>query len=295
MHVSERTLQNPSDALAAAEVIQNCTSSGLDVYIWFYYLDHAMYPSWENIGYLPEFKGLFDSWVANYTLDITGIIMDLEFDQVIAEEDPHSPLSYGIDLIEHKLETERNWTQTIEAYKFLMDDWRNTFGYEIGVVGMDITLRDMGDGDPDLQQMFGIINYPPEVDYWDRASYMLYRHCEYHVNPFSQGYVWMQSKMVNKYYPTNGVVALGCTSTPTYDTADEILQDLAISKFAGINTIELFEFRGFFAHFGVEGVQAVMNASVVGWEYPEFRIPLSALDYLTFFGSYIGDVLMNFH
>ncbi len=175
-----------------------------------------------------------------------------------------------------------------------MNDWRSS-GYEIGLVGMDITLRDMSDGDPDLQQMFGLINYPPDIDYWDRASYMLYRHCEYHVNPFTQGYVYLQSRIINKYYPENGIVALGCISTYTYDTADEILQDLAIVKYTGINTIELYEFRGFFAHFGIEGVQAVMNASKVGWEYPKFRIPLTGWDYITFFGSYIGDVLMNFH
>ncbi|MHA1111209.1 MAG: hypothetical protein ACTSRE_08900 [Promethearchaeota archaeon] len=294
MHVSENTLLDADSALRSAEVIQNCTSSGLDVYIWFYYLEHDMYPSWENIGYLPIFKGMFDSWVANYSLDITGIIMDLEFDQTIANENPHSPLSYGINLLEHKLETEKNWTETVNAYTTIMDDWRSS-GYEIGVVGMDITLRDMSDGDPDLQQMFGIINYPPAVGYWDRASYMLYRHCEYHITPFTQGYVYVQSKVINNYYPENGVVALGCTSTYTYDTADEILQDLAIVKYTGINTIELFEFRGFFAHFGIEGVQAVMNASKIGWEYPKFRIQLTGWDYITFFGSYIGDVLMNFH
>jgi hypothetical protein len=29
--------------------------------------------------------------------------------------------------------------------------------------------------------------------------------------------------------------------------------------------------------------------------YPKFKIPLMAVDYGTFFGSYAGDVLLNFH
>ncbi|MBN2155379.1 MAG: hypothetical protein JW776_05005 [Candidatus Lokiarchaeota archaeon] len=295
MHVSENTLMDSNKSFRTAKIIQNCTSSGIDVYIWFYYEENGMYPSWEDISYLPVFKSIFDSWVANFALNITGIIMDFEFDQTVSEETPRSPFSSMYNLLGHKLETEKNWTETVDAYVSIMNDWRSTFGYEIGLVGMDMTLRDM-DGDPDIQQMFGIINYPPETDYWDRASYMLYRHCEYHVNPNTQGYVFMQSRIVNKYYPENGAVAIGCTgSFPTYDTTDKILHDLALVKYTGIDTIELFEFQGFFTHFGIQGLQSVMNASKVGWEYPKFRILLSSFDYITFLGSYAVDVLMNFH
>ncbi len=294
VHLSDRKLLDWNLSLRTAQIVQNCTTSGLDVYVWFYYEDHDMYPSWENIGYLPTFKSMFDTWVANYSLTITGIIMDLEFDNSIASQSPHSFISYGRSLLQHKTETEKNWTETIQAYKTVLNDWRLS-GYEIGVVGMDITLRDMSDGDPDLQQMFGLINNPPEIDYWDRASYMLYRHCEYHVHPFTQDYVYNQAKYLNKYYPDNGVVALGCTWETSYNTTDKLLEDIALVKSTGINTIELFNFYHFYRIHGLEGTHALMNATKIGWSIPKFKIQQAAFTYLTFFGSYAGDVLLNFH
>jgi hypothetical protein len=294
IHLSDRKLLDWNLSLRSAQIVQNCTASGLDVFIWFYYEDHDMYPSWENIGYLNTFKVMYDEWVANYSLSIKGIIMDLEFDNSIATLSPYSFISYGKSLLHHKTETEKNWTETIQAYKAILNDWRS-YGYEIGVVGMDITLRDMADGDPDLQQMFGLINNPPESEYWDRASFMLYRHCEYHQKPFSQDYVYNQAKFVNKYYSGNGVVALGCTWETSYDTTEKVLQDIALVKSAGISTIELFNFYHFYRVHGLEGTQIVMNATKVGWSYPKFTIHQTFSTYITFFGSYAGDVLMNFH
>ena len=79
------------------------------------------------------------------------------------------------------------------------------------------------------------------------------------------------------------------------DQVYKILQDLAIVKSTGVTTIELFNFYHFYRILGEQGTHEVMNATKVGWTYPKFKIRQTAYTYLTFFGSYAGDVLMNLH
>lgn len=203
--VRENSLLDPLKARKLARIIQNCSISGLNVWTWFVYnASNGYYPSYEDYNHLPLFKNLFDEWVSNFSLNIHGILFDNEIDQFAASFSMDDIFNYLQGMINYRRTTKENWNKAISVYKNVMSQWKSQ-GYEIALIGMDMTLYDILDNDPDMQQLAGIINYPPNT--WDRVSFMLYRHCEYHGAPYSQQYLYFLSRVNKKVFSNRAAVA----------------------------------------------------------------------------------------
>ncbi|MHA1439309.1 MAG: hypothetical protein ACTSPD_17190 [Promethearchaeota archaeon] len=289
--VRESSLKNANESRNLAYIVRNCTKSGLNVWIWFVYLEeNGYYPSFEDYEYLPEFKSLFDDWVSNFSLDIYGILFDNEFDQDITG-------SWGSDnfftflkkILQHRREARKEWINAASMFEDIADEWSDQ-GYNIALVGSDFTLFDMIDNDADIQQLFGIVNNPPDM--WDRVSFMLYRECEF--EGMGQDMVYLLAGLHKKLYGKRAVVALGCMNYGPYKTIDGILQDIALLKFQGYNTIELFEFGAFYAEFGYDGLIEILESTLEGWNYPKFRIIFTTKEFFLRSFLLFSDILLDF-
>lgn len=289
--IRESGLKNPVDSQKLAYMIQNCSNSGLNVWIWFVYdLNNGYYPSYEDYNYLPVFKQLFDDWVSNFSLNIHGILFDNEMDQFSASISMDNIFGYLETMLSYRRTVREDWPNAVAMYESVADQWSNQ-GYKIALVGMDMTLYDIVDGDADIQQMAGIVNNPPDM--WERVSFMLYRNCEYHTTPYTQEYLYTLSNLHKRIYGSRAVVALGCMSYEAYDTVDEIVQDIALLKFQRYSTVELFEFGAFYKTFGYNGLISVLNSSLSGWTYPSFRIQFSTVEFITNYLLLFADIFLD--
>ena len=291
--IHETEINNATHAQKLAYMVHNCTKSGLKVWIWFVYdIDNGYYPSYEDYEYLPEFKKLFDEWVSNFSLNIHGLLFDNEMDQFAASISMDNIFSYLQTILQYRRKVKKDWQNAVEMYKNCAEEWSDQ-GYKIALVGMEMTLYDIIDGDPDIQQMSGIVNKPPDM--WERVSFMLYRSCEYHTTPYAQDYLYTLSKLHKRLYGARAVVAIGCMSYDAYDTIDEILSDIAIMKFNGYSTTELFEFGAFYRTFGQEGLISILNSSLSGWKYPRFRIHFRTIEFLLKYLLLFADIFLDFY
>ncbi|MGQ4872868.1 MAG: hypothetical protein ACP6IY_02225 [Promethearchaeia archaeon] len=290
--VRESELLNMNQSKKLAFIINNCTKNGLKVWIWFVYLpENGYYPSYEDYKHLKEFKDLFNEWISNFSLDIYGLLFDNEWDQVISEMSLDNPINYLTSIIKHRQEAKGNWNEVCKEYKKNIKEWSDE-GYKIALVGMEPTPIDIIDGDPDIQQLFGIVNDPPDV--WERVSFMFYRSCEYHYIPYSQDYLYNLAKLHKELYKERAVVAIGCMSYKGYDTINGILKDIALLKYLNYSTIELFEFGAFYNKFGSDGLIKVLNASQADWKFPKFRLIFYSLEFFTKCLIFLADVILDF-
>ncbi|MHA1998637.1 MAG: hypothetical protein ACTSU9_10990 [Promethearchaeota archaeon] len=290
--VRESQLLNPITSMQLANMVGNCTECGIGVWAWFLYApENGYYPSWEDAGYLPAFKLILDGWILNNSLSIKGIIFDNELDSYYTSLDLTRPFSVLREIMHHKNTVEQNWSEVVNAYSSVMQEWKDA-GYEIEVVGSELTLSDLGDGDADLQQMVGIVNYPPSS--WDKVSIMMYRSCEYHAFPFTRDYLYSLARYHVSRFASRAVAAIGCMGYTGYDTTNGILMDIAMLKYLGYQYIELFEFRAFFSNFQLPGLERVMNASAEGWVFPEFEVDLGLPTFAINFALSLFDILLDF-
>jgi hypothetical protein len=275
-----------------AQMVNKCTQSGLNVWIWFVY-DYTIghYPSYQNYQHLPEFKQVFDEWVQNHSLSINGMLFDNEIDQEITDTSLIDIFYYVQTILRHRKAVKENWSVAVDMYESVSNNW-SAQGYEIALIGSDFTLEDLRDGDADIQQLFGIVNSPPDM--WDRVGFMLYRSCEYHTTPFGQDYLYNLAAFHKKLFGDRAVVALGCMGYEAYDTIDEILQDIAILKHLNYNTIELFELGNFYNTLGYDGLISVLNSTLNGWSYPQFQVEFYTGEYLIRSALFLADVLLDF-
>jgi len=291
--VAEYELLDSANALKLAEMVNKCTQSGLRVWIWFVYNTslYGHYPSYENYEHLPQFKQVFDNWVQNYSLSVYGLLFDNESDQEIMDTELSDIFYYLKVILQHRKAVQAGWSEAVEMYETIANNW-SAQGYKIALVGMSTAILDKRDGDADIQQLFGIIDNPPDM--WERMSFMLYRHCEYHTTPFGQDFLYNLAAVERKFYGERAVVALGCMSYPTYDTTNEILEDIAILKYLGYSTIELFEFKAFYEALGYAGLISILNSTLNGWKFPPFQVKFYSAEYLMWSALYLADILLNF-
>ena len=274
-------------------MVNKSTQSGLNVWIWFVYdiSLYGHYPSYQNYEHLPEFKQVFDDWVQNYSLSIHGMLFDNELDQEITDTGLTDILHYVKTILQHRKAVKENWSLAADMYESVASNW-SAQGYEIALIGSDFTLEDLRDGDADIQQMFGIVNSPPDM--WDRVGFMMYRSCEYHTTPFGQDYLYNLADFHKKMFGDRAVVALGCMGYEAYDTVDEILADIALLKHLRYTTVELFEMGAFYNTFGYNGLISVLNSTLNGWKYPEFQVEFYTAEYLIRSALFLADILLNF-
>jgi len=289
--IRENEINDPVKSQELVNIIQNCTTNGLKIWIWFVYnKSNGYYPSWEDATHLKVFKENFDKWVEENSLDIYGIIFDNEADELI------NNLPIGFDLlkngVEHMTTTRNNWSEVVSIYESIASNWSQQ-GYKMALVGVDFTLLDLIDGDPDFQQLGGIINNPP--DFWERVSFMMYRGCSLTGDPLDRDYLFLMSGLHKRFYEDRAVAALGCMGYNAYLTVDDILKDLAIIKAQNYSTVELFEFKAFYDNFGYDGLISIMNASLTGWSYPKFRVNYDTFEFLYKVGLIFIDTLLDLY
>ncbi|MHA1357597.1 MAG: hypothetical protein ACTSRC_05770 [Candidatus Helarchaeota archaeon] len=291
--VAEYELQDSGDALKLAEIVNKCTQSGLNVWIWFVYNTslYGHYPSFQNYQHLPEFKQVFDNWVQNYSLNVYGLLFDNENDQSITDTDLSDIVNLLRTIFHHRQSARNNWTIAVNIFESVANNW-SAQGYQIALIGMDTTLSDIRDGDADIQQLLGNINNPPDM--WDRVGFMLYRSCEYHSAPYGCDYLYNLAALHKQIYGERAVVALGCMSYDAYNTIDKILKDIAILKSLNYSMIELFEFRAFYNAFGYDGLLSILNSTLEGWKYPSFQIPFYTVEYFLRAALTLADILLDF-
>ena len=289
--MSDSQLHHENDSVKLAHIVKNCTQSSLKVWIWFVYDEvEGHYPSHMNYDYMEDFKDLFDDWVENHSLDIHGMLFDNEADEIDVSED--NLLGSLEVMLKHRNEVRKDWDDAVEAYEVAAEDWSDE-GYKIALVGMDLTLLDTADGDPDVQQLYGIVNNPPDM--WERVSFMFYRGCEYHTDPWGRDYLYNMADYHKKTYGDRAVVAIGCMAWMAYESTDDIVKDIAILKFLGYETVELFEFRAFYAEFGQKGLEKVLESSIEGWKYPKFLIYFTSFEYFSRSLLFLADILLDLY
>ncbi len=292
--VADSELKDENSSLKLAYMAKNCTESGLNVWIWFVYNDvEGHYPSYSNHEYVLEFKDLFDEWVENNSLDIYGVLFDNEMDPNLPDLAEDGLYGYVDGLITKRDESKEDWNDAVDSYKTVAEEWSEE-GYKIALVGMDLTLIDSVDGDPDIQQMYGIVDDPPEI--WDRVSFMFYRSCEYNVGtPNNRDYLYNLADYHKKVYKDQAVVAIGCMSYEAYKEVDDIVKDIALLKHLNYETVELFEFRAFYAEFGYNGLIEVLESSLEGWKHAKFNINFYTLEYISRALLFLLDIFLNFY
>lgn len=292
--VSDSSLKKyTTDAPKLAYMVGNCTASGLKVWIWFIYDDvPGHYPSHMNYDYMPVFKALFDEWVSNYSLSIYGMLFDNEMDDQPRYD---NILEYLDSMLDKRIEVKKDWSDAVNAYKTAAAQW-SAQGYKIALVGMEQTLYDVIDGDPDVQQLFGIVDDPPGIETWERVSFMFYRSCEYHAEGTknTQDYLYTLAECNKRVYGSRAVVAIGCMSYAAYDTINEIKEDIAILKFLNYDTIELFEMSAFMRTFGYDGLLSLLETSLAAWKFPSFRVNIGTTEFLSKIAVMLADVLLDF-
>lgn len=289
--VSDSQLDSTYDSRRLAQMVKNCTQSGLEMWIWFVYNEvEGHYPAHMNYEYMDDFKRLFDEWVSNFSLNIEGILFDNEMDELdVSTENLFGSLE---TLLEHRQEVKKDWDEALNAYKTAAEDWSKQ-GYEIALVGMDLTLLDSADNDPDIQQLYGIVNNPPDI--WERVSFMFYRGCEYHSSPWGRDYLYNMAEYHKEVYGKRAVVAIGCMAYAAYGDVEEILKDIAILKHLDYKTTELFEFKAFYEEFGYDGLIKVLKSSLKGWKIDKFIIRFYTIEYLSRSLLFLADILLNLY
>ncbi|MHA1819547.1 MAG: hypothetical protein ACTSU2_13695 [Promethearchaeota archaeon] len=293
--VRETYLNDSVNAGKLAEIIRNCTNSGIHVWTWFVYTHElGYYPSYEDYKHLPEFKSLFDSWVSNYSLNIYGILFDNEMDEYTNVISWNNFISYIGDMINYRISVRNDWNNAVNEYTKVINEWKAE-GYKVGLIGMEMALYDMLDGDPDLQQMGGIINDPPNINVWDNISYMLYRHCESRSEPTGIDTFYALSKLERSLYGEKATVAIGCMGRTPYDKIDGILKDIALVKSLGYNGIQIFVFQDLYTAFGYNGLASILNSSLANWQYPKYKISIGAEDVIVKFLLLAGDIYLGFY
>ena len=290
--VEEGELLNPSNALKLAEMVNKCTQSGLNVWIWFIYnASIGVYPSHQNYQHLPQFKQVFDNWVQTYSLSIHGMLFDNEIDQVISDADLTDIFSYLKTILNHRRTVREDWSNAVNMYESVANNW-SAQGYKIALVGMDLAVLDIKDGDADIQQLFGIVDNPPDM--WERMSFMLYRGCGTQIAPRGRDYLYNLADSHKKLYEERAVAALGCMDHEIYSNIDDILKDIAILKYLNYSTVELFELRGFYNAFGYSGLISILNSTLNGWKYPKFQVNFYTVEYFTWSALCIADIFLDF-
>ncbi|MFO8019955.1 MAG: hypothetical protein R6U96_15125 [Promethearchaeia archaeon] len=289
--VSDSQLNHSDSSRKLAQMVKNCTTSGLEIWIWFVYDEvEGHYPSYMNYEYMDDFKELFDDWVSDFNIKIKGILFDNEMDELdISTEDLFGSFK---KLMEHRKEVSKDWDNAVKAYKNAAKSWSNE-GYDIALVGMDLTLLDTADSDPDIQQLYGIVNNPPDI--WERVSFMFYRGCEYHSNPWGRDYLYNMAEYHKEVYRGRAIVAIGCMAYAAYNTLGDILKDIAILKYLNYDRTELFEFRAFYEEFGYSGLIEVLKSSLKGWKIKKFTIHFYTLEYLSRSLLFLADILLNLY
>lgn len=288
-HISSQT----EEGKKIADMVKACNDHGINVWVWFVYTrENGFYPSFEDYELLPKFKQYFDDWVEQYSLEIKGILYDNEMDEAISQLDLNADLLGYLDaILERREMIYSDQENAVAMYESISQQWKQEQGYDIALVGMENSIYDQIDGDQDLQYIFGIINNPPDM--WERVSFMFYRHCEYHANSYTPDYLYLLSNLHKRLYKHRAAVAIGCMSYPAYDTINEILTDIAILKFLNISTVEIFEFRAFYAKFGYDGLISILRSSSSDWKHPKFRINFHTQEFLMRGGAMLGDVLLD--
>ena len=66
-------------------------------------------------------------------------------------------------------------------------------------------------------------------------------------------------------------------------------------KFLKYETVELFEFRAFYAEFGYKGLKEVLESSLEGWKYPKFIIYFNTLEYISRALLLLLDIVLDFY
>lgn len=239
---------------------------------------------------MAEFKDLFDEWVNNFSLKIHGILFDNEMDELdVSTDNIFGSLE---TMLRHRQEVQKDWEVAVETYEEAAEDWSEQ-GYEIALVGMEMTAIDVADRDPDIQQLYGIVNKPPDM--WERVSFMFYRSCEYHTYPYGQDYLYSLAEYHKDLYSERAVVAIGCMAYAAYDDVGDILEDIAILKYLNYDTVELFEFRAFYAEFGYKGLIKLLESSLKGWKHERFIIYFYTVEYLSKSLLFLADILLNLY
>ena len=290
--IRESSLKNAAESRKLAYMVQSCTKHGIKIWVYFVYLpDNGYYPSYEDYEYLPKFKNIFDNWVNKHSLNIHGIIFDNEWDEDITNSWVNDDVfTFLKSLLQHRNNSKEGWGAATKMYEDIAEEWTDQ-GYRIALVGSEFALYDIIDKDPDLQQMFGILNYPPNI--WKRVSYMLYRGCG--TEEMGQDTLYLLSELHKKVYDERAVAALGCMGFYPYLTITNILEDVALLKFQGYSTIELFEFGAFYENFGYIGLLQVLEASISGWKYPKFHVRFTTTEFLARSFLLFADILLDLY
>ncbi|MDP8257522.1 MAG: hypothetical protein P9M14_17385 [Candidatus Alcyoniella australis] len=224
--------------------LRDAETAGVAVRAWILLpYSEGYWPSEANAELFAEVALDYAQWFIDNQLAIEWIVVDMET-SVNVIGDLTRMLQEGryadalLVLIEH-LDPQR-FAQASEVYNQLNDELR-AMGMRSMVVTAPMFLDDLFDQDCTIQDAMDI---PVSTVEWDEVSTMVYT-TTYNSTlgmDFGPDLVYSYARTTIEHYPHNASIALGISGE--YEDYQTLADEVAASKAAGIERIQIYNFRG---------------------------------------------------
>ncbi|UCG32475.1 MAG: hypothetical protein JSU68_12510 [Phycisphaerales bacterium] len=255
--------------------------AGIEVRPWLQLRDEGIWTNEQNAAAFADYAREFLLWAEENGVPVEWIIIDLEPSLAYAQELRRTAEAEGIfaavDLLGEHRDAE-GFAAAREVLRDMVDEVHRR-GFQAMAVTLPWTIDDLGDGDPDVQDMF---DTPLAEVSWDRVGVMVYRpfFSDVFGVPLSPGYVARYSESMRFWYPDAAHVAVGNISTagvmvpPGYTEPLDLALDVSAARSAGIDSISVFSLDGMVLEGGPEAWLAAATGPTLRYGYPDCLTPL---------------------
>ncbi|MHA1872166.1 MAG: hypothetical protein ACTSU2_13875 [Promethearchaeota archaeon] len=245
----------------AANKVKLLNQNNVSVEIWpLFESNNGSYPSISEIKDWPYLYNMFQEWIVRNNISVQYLLWDIESGGEFADAPSFNNLSPFLKWLAYSSyeplrvnSIKEQWPNALEVIHNISDRARND-GH-IMITTTFTLIQDVFDGDPDLQQFYGL----PVWDAGDAFTYismMAYRGCEWGGEPQPSSMIYEFVHMSAISQPGTIAVCLGCINYTPYPEIKDVKQDVLLALAAGANTVRLFQ-----ANSWINGVGTWQNSN----------------------------------
>jgi hypothetical protein len=275
-------LEGNPDGTTYGQKIALLNSHNVKVEIWPIFNqsgDRGHYPTYSNAKYWMQVYQLFHEWVTQNDLTVDYLMWDIEVNQ----DAPHMNIQ---NVLENASEPWQTLGSVAGLYNSVRDvnfEW-DTILSHIQEVGRQAradgyrmlcttfcVVRDVFDGDDDLQRKYGLPAWAAGTDAFELISMMAYRGCEWGGNPSSRSMIYENVRAEAIAWKGDLAICLGCINYTPYPNITSVVEDVRLALGAGLNegprrNPEDISIRLFQANSWIDGV-GTWQTSGGNWVY----------------------------
>ncbi len=228
-------------------------AAGVGVRLWPQLPERGIWLNEQNIADFAAFTETLIDAAAHEEIAIEWIILDIEPALAYAEMLRAAAASGLPDLIDllgdHR---DRAAFAAAQIQLQALVDALHARGVKVMAVTLPWTVDDLGDGDPDIQDVFDTPLAGPE---WDQVCVMVYRptFSDFFGVDLPPDYVGSYARTARQVFGPNAQVAIGNIGTrgrvlaPGYTSPTDIVRDVAAARAAGLTSISVYSLDGMIA------------------------------------------------